>query len=115
MGQQRPLVAAASERSPIAPMFSAVLSLPGLSLDLHSPHPQLSTFFFLSRMVQGLYSGASPQKTIFKGRDRQLSDGVSHPRDSFSSDQGFLGNSFYLAACITFPPFSSIPGQLPCT
>lgn len=46
MGQQRPLVAAASERFPIAPMFSAVLSLPGLSLDLHSPYPQLSTFFF---------------------------------------------------------------------
>lgn len=113
MGQQRPLVAAASECSPMAPTFSAVLSLPGLFLDLHSPYSQLSTLFsflewFRVCILEPRHRKPSPREEA----DSCLTE--CHTRGIIrSGGPGFTGQ-FLPLCCLyrVFPPFCSTPGQL---
>lgn len=113
MGQQRPLVAATSECSTMAPMFSAVLSLPGLSLDLHSPYSQLSTLFsflewFRVCILEPHHRKPSPREET----DSCLTD--CHTRGVIrSAVPGFTGQFLPLSCPYrVFPPLCSTAGQL---
>lgn len=99
MGQQRPLVAAASECSPMPPMFSAVLSLPGLSYPWPSTpytHNFPPFFFFLEWFRVCILEPRHRKPSPREETDSCLTECHTH-----SSDQGLPGDFFHFAACIT--------------